>query len=371
MEDIAIIIPAYKPDKKIMMEFINKVKKFFIHIIIINDGSGKEYSDFFENLKKQGIVVLTHYINLGKGRAIKTAFNYVLNNYKDIIGTITADCDGQHYIEDIIKCANRLKQEPDKLIIGTRNFNEKQVPFKSRYGNKITRAIFATFVGIKVTDTQSGLRGFGKDIMKQFLQTAGERYEYETNMLIECKEKNINIEEIPISTIYIQNNSLSHFNVIKDSLMIYKLFIKYIITALSSFILDILLFTLLVNILPQINIGIITKIVIASIIARVISSTYNFLMNSNIVFKNMNKNSIIKYFILATLQMLISAFGVSEIFKLININSSLIKIILDTIIFIVNFIIQREWVFKEGNRNKEIKLALKQKNIKNKIDINF
>ena len=349
MDDIVIIIPAYKPDEQIMLEFIEKVKKHFSNIVVVNDGSGEEYDEFFAKVREQGIAVLKHYVNLGKGRAIKTAFNYVLNNYENLTGVITADCDGQHYIEDIIKCANKLKENPNKLIIGTRNFDEKQVPFKSRFGNKITSRVFGTFVGIKITDTQSGLRAFGKQTMMKFLGIAGERYEYETNMLIECKEKEIEIEEVPISTVYIRNNSLSHFDVLKDSFRIYKLFIKYIISALSSFLLDILLYTFIVKLLPQIDLGVITDIVIASILARIISSIYNFGVNSKVVFKSSNKKSLSKYFILVIIQMFISAFSVSAIFKVTRINSTLIKVIVDTIIFVINFVIQREWVFKKVN----------------------
>lgn len=347
MDDIVIIIPSYKPETEIMMEFIKKVKNNFKNIVVVDDGSGKEYRDFFDNLQNEGIVVLRHYINFGKGRGIKTAFNYVLNNYPNVLGVVTADCDGQHYIEDIIKCAEKLRENPEKLVIGYRNFDEKQVPFRSRFGNKITRTVFNTFVGIKITDTQSGLRAFGKKTMETFLRSAGERYEYETNVLIDCKEKDIEIAEVPISTVYIKNNSGSHFNPIKDSIIIYKLFAKYIISSLSSFIVDILLFTLFVKILPEINLKGITEIFIATIIARIISATYNFIINSKVVFKNQNKNSIIKYFILCIIQMFISAFAVSELFKVLNMDSTLIKVIVDTIIFLINFVIQREWVFKK------------------------
>ena len=347
MDDIVIIIPSYKPNREIMMEFIQKVKSKFKNIIVVDDGSGEEYAKFFEYLQDEGITVLRHYINLGKGRGIKTAFNYVLSNYPNIIGAVTADCDGQHYIEDIIKCAEKLKENPEKLVIGYRNFDEKQVPFRSRFGNKITRGVFNTFVGIKITDTQSGLRAFGRNAMKTFLTTSGERYEYETNMLIDCKEKDIEIAEVPISTVYIRNNEGSHFNPIKDSVIIYKLFAKYIISSLSSFILDILLYTAFVKLLPEFKNNVITEIVVATVIARIISAAYNFVVNSKVVFKNKNKDSLIKYFILSGVQMFISAFAVSKLFELLHINSTLIKVIVDTIIFIVNFVIQREWVFKK------------------------
>lgn len=350
MDDIVIIIPAYKPERTIMMEFIKKVKNKFTKIVVIDDGSGKEYTDFFKELQNNGIVVLKHYINFGKGRGIKTAFNYVLNNYSNITGVVTADCDGQHYVEDIIKCAEKLREDPKKLVIGYRNFDEKQVPFKSRFGNKLTRTIFGAFVGIKIIDTQSGLRAFGTKTMETFLRTTGERYEYETNMLIDCKEKDIQIAEVPISTVYIQNNKGTHFNPIKDSIAIYKIFAKYIISSLSSFMLDIILYAAFIKALPNINLQGITQIVIATIIARIISAAYNFAINSKVVFKNQDRNSIIKYFILCVVQMFVSAFAVSQLFKLLNINSTIIKVVVDTIIFIINFVIQREWVFKKKEK---------------------
>lgn len=348
MDDVAIIIPAYKPDSGIMNKFIKSLKREFSKIVVINDGSGEAYEAFFDSLRKQDIVVLDHSINLGKGRGIKTGFNYVLKAYKDVVGSVTADCDGQHDIKDILACARKLKEDPSKLVIGCRNFDESQVPFKSRYGNKITRFVLSAFVSLKVTDTQSGLRAFGRENMKIFLEVSGERYDYETNMIIECREKDIDIVEIPISTIYIRNNSLSHFDAIKDSLKIYKLFIKYIFASLSSFLIDLGLFIVFVKVFPEIDIGPITEIVIATILARIISSIYNFIINAKVVFRKKHKSSVIKYFILAVTQMLVSAFVVSRLFRMLHISSTILKLIVDTIIFVVNFIIQRDWVFKSN-----------------------
>ena len=346
MKEVVIIIPAYKPDKKIMKDFMLKLTSSFDNIVIVDDGSGEDYRSFFGEFESKGLTVLRNHINLGKGRAMKYAFNYCLNTYENMVGTVTADCDGQHSVEDIKKCAKSLLKNPDSLVIGTRNFDLENVPFKSRYGNKITRSMFSIFVGIKITDTQSGLRAFGVSTMKKFLDIAGERYEYETNMLIACKEKEINIEEVPIKTIYIGQNETSHFNPIKDSILIYKLFIKYIVASLSSFLVDILLFTLILSLLPEINLGIITSIVLASILARIASSIYNFKINEKLVFKNKSKNSLIKYFILVIVQMFVSAFVVSGLFKMTHLNSTVLKIIVDLIIFVINFLIQREWVFK-------------------------
>ncbi len=341
MKDIVILIPAYKPEKEIMLKFLEELTLKFNNILIVDDGSGIEYKDFFNEIEKRGLKVIHHEVNKGKGRAIKTGFDYILKNYNQLLGTITADCDGQHTVEDIEKCAKKLLEYPEDLVVGCRDFNQDNVPNRSKFGNKLTRIIFRIFIGINITDTQSGLRAFGKNLMNIFLKTEGERYEYETNMLIDCKNYDINIQEVTIKTVYINKNQGSHFNPIKDSLKIYKLFFKYILSAVSSFLLDILLFTLFVNIL---NIN--SKIIVATIIARIISAIYNFVINSKLVFKKSTKLSIIKYIILSIIQMLVSGYAVNFIAQYININTTFIKILVDVVIFVANFFIQREWVFK-------------------------
>ena len=340
MKDIFIVIPSLDPDPEIMNNFVMDLKKEFKNILVVNDGSKKIYDKFFSLLEKEDIIVLKHYRNLGKGRGLKTAFNYLLNEYPHIKGVVSADCDGQHTIKDIKKCAEALIKFPDRLILGVRDFDKANVPPKSKFGNKITRNIFKLFVGLDISDTQTGLRGFSKKIMNEFLSTNGERYEYETNMLIECQEKNIKIKEVGIETIYLNSNTNSHFNPLKDSIKIYKLFIKYFLVAFSSFLLDIILFSALFGVL-SIN----SKILAATILARFISSIYNYLVNSNLIFKEMSFKTLMKYYILVIVQMFISGCFVTYLFSLLNTNVIIIKIVVDLLLWIINVVIQREFIF--------------------------
>ena len=346
INDVCLIIPSYNPDKKLFEGFLNKAVKNFSNIIVINDGSKKELLPIFDEFKERFKTVsfIRHNINLGKGRALKTAFNYYLNNFPDCVGIVQADCDGQHSIEDTMACANAMKENPQNLILGTRNFNDKNVPKKSMLGNKITRNVFKIFVGMRITDTQTGLRAMSNDLVKTFLQTKGERFEYETEMLIDCKANNIKITEVPIQTIYIKKNETSKFNPWKDSVIIYKLFGKYIFASISSFIVDIALFNLFL--LLQSNSDFANKILLATVLARILSSLFNFAVNAKMVFKNSSKTSFIKYVALALVQMLISGFAVQALSTVIPWNTTIIKIIVDVLIFIANFIIQREFVFK-------------------------
>ena len=350
IDDVCLIIPAYNPDENLFINFLNKAVNCFSNIIVIDDGSNEENAAVFNKISERypKVTQLKHSVNLGKGRALKTAFNYYLNEYSDCIGIVQADCDGQHDIDDVAECAMALQENKDCLILGARNFDEKDVPKKSKYGNKLTRWIFKLFIGITIKDTQTGLRAIGNDLLKQFISTFGERYEYETNILIDCKTNNIEIKEIPIKTIYIEKNQTSKFNPIKDSLMIYKLFAKYIFSSLSAFVIDIILFSIFINIFTNINLDDKTKILLATISARIISSLYNFKINAKIVFKNMTKSSYIKYAMLVLIQMFVSAFGVTYFSRRIGIDLTGIKVLVDMIIFMVNFVVQREFVFKKN-----------------------
>lgn len=346
MNNVFVVLPTLNPNEKIMNDFLKKLKKEFNNIVVVNDGSDEKYDKYFELLKKDNIIVLKHFINLGKGRGLKTATNYILNNYSKCDVIVTADSDGQHSVQDIKKCAEASLLNPKKYILGVRNFDQSNVPTKSKFGNKITRNVFKIFIGLHITDTQTGLRAMSRWLAPKFLETKGERYEYETNTLIECKTKDIMIKEVPIETIYIDNNSESHFNPVKDSIIIYKLFVKYILASLSSTLLDILLFSFLLTIFNKTTLN--YSIVLSTIIARIISCLYNYKINAKLVFKKINKTSLVKYFILVGVQMFVSAIAVNYLCtNVFSVNPVGIKLVVDLIIFIANFFIQREFVFKK------------------------
>ena len=341
MNDIFVVVPTLNPNIELLDDFLKKLKKDFKNILVYDDGCRDEYDDYFKKLEKDKIIVLHHYINLGKGRAMKDAFNYLLNEYPNLKGVVTADSDGQHSVEDVKKCAKAVIDNPSALVLGCRDFDKENVPARSRFGNKMTRRVLKLFVGVGVSDTQTGLRGLSKEVMMKFMTTAGDRFEYETNQLIDTISKKIPIVEVPIETIYINGNTESHFNPVKDSIAIYKVFIKYIFASLSSFAIDILLFALFNKLIPG---GF--HIIIATIIARIISSTYNYMVNANMVFKNKNKSSFIKYVALVIIQMLVSGIGVTYFAKVFKkISEVLIKLVVDIVIFIANFVIQREFIF--------------------------
>lgn len=346
-ENVAIIIPSLDPDDK-LLKLLNDLYGQYSNIIIVNDGSVEKYDHYFETAKnKYHCKVITHSVNLGKGRAIKSAFNYILTECPDCAAALTVDSDGQHTIEDINNCCKATIENKDTLIMGCRNFTDKNnaIPLRSRFGNIMTHKVLGLLCGISLSDTQTGLRGFSRNLMKEFMTTKGERFEYEMNMILDTKEKDIPMKEVPIQTIYIEDNDTSHFNPLLDSVRIYTVFSKFILSSTASFIVDISLFTLLNSVLS----GLSASIMIASYGARAISSLFNYAVNKNRVFNNKSRNSVtmMKYFMLCVAQITISALLTYTLYHLTAVNATLIKAIIDSLLFFISFNIQRRWVFKK------------------------
>ena len=147
------------------------------------------------------------------------------------------DADGQHLPDDMEKLLMKATAEPMALIVGSRTI-DRNVPWKSRMGNLITRRIFRMKTGVEVSDTQTGLRSFSTRLLDFMLDIEGERYEYEMNVLVTCAKANIPIIEVPIETIYHdKGNSCSHFRKVRDSVRIYRQLLKFSFVSFSSFLL--------------------------------------------------------------------------------------------------------------------------------------
>lgn len=345
MENIVIVIPALEPDEKLLnlLETIRSRQLVEIPIVIVNDGSGIAFEKYFQTAKdKFDCIVIKHEQNFGKGRALKTAMKYVLNNFKKAKGIVTIDSDGQHQYKDMMICVDTFNVHKDALIMGVRNFDGK-IPFKSKFGNLLTRRIMKVITGIKLTDTQTGLRVIPRFFIEQLVNTSGDRFEYEMSMLLEAKKQNVLIVEVPIKTIYIEENQSSHFHALFDSIAIYAVFIRYLFSSVFSFLIDISIFSLIIYFIGESNFQSIT---IASYIARSLSSLFNYVVNNYIVFKNNNSSSFVKYYGLVIIQTLVSSLLVSLIHNvLMDSNPTILKVLIDLLLFVISFYIQKKWVF--------------------------
>ena len=347
--EIPVIIPSYEPDEKLITLLFNLQKEGFACLVVVDDGSGENYRQYFERAEKEfSCHVLHHAVNQGKGRALKTAFNYVLQEFPGAPGCITADSDGQHTPDCILACAQALLANPGALVMGCRCFDKENVPARSEFGNKCTRIVMKYLAGVSVSDTQTGLRGIPASFMRALLDVKGERFEFETNMLMETKSRRIPIVEVPIQTIYIEENKTSHFNPVKDSVRIYMIFGKFLFSSLSSSVGDLLLFSLFCYLLKGRPLQGISYITAATVAARILSAFYNYSLNYKVVFQSRGTlfHTLSRYVLLAVVQMGLSAFLVSSLYPFFGGAEVLVKIPVDVFLFFVSFFIQREFVYR-------------------------
>ena len=342
---VPVVIPSYEPEKCLLKLCSQLYENGIRDVIIIDDGSGEDYRDIFNQIEKTyNYIILRNAVNLGKGRALKHAFNYALNTYPNLIGVITADSDGQHSADDIQDCKNTLLRNPDSFILGCRNFDRKSVPWKSRVGNNFTKLVFKYLCGLKISDTQTGLRAIPKEFMKALLTTPGEKFEYETNMILEGKDK-VNMIEIPIETIYdSKENHHTHFDPLKDSMMIYRIIISYSLAAFFSAIVDFTLFAI-TN-----NLG--TSIWFSTGFARTISSGINFYFNRNKVFKSNGNVAVqfMKYILLVICSGTASAFLITRLLEVFSIQVLIIKGVVEVFLFFLNYYVQSSLIFVSRKR---------------------
>ena len=338
-DNIAVLIPAYKPDRRLNKLVDDLLEAGFKRIVVIDDGGGEAFAPIFADLAGKA-TVLTHPVNRGKGAALKTG----LSEIKKIPGVsvVTADADGQHTPADVAKIADALIAQPDALILGSRD--KKAMPPRSKAGNTITCGVFGLLTGLWLGDTQTGLRGLPASALDVFSTLDGDRYEYEINMLICASERKIPVREVEIETIYIDNNASSHFNAFRDGLKIYKLMFrqagKFVLSSLISSLLDVLLFSLAHYALGWSRVG-------AQVGARVISATANYLLNSRMVFgKKPTNQSFVRYAALALVILGCSCLG-HLVLERIHVPAILAKIIVDGLLYLVSYRVQRSKVFAE------------------------
>lgn len=350
IENMSVIIPSYQPDEKLPEVVRGLTEKGFRDIILVDDGGGADYAPFFEKaLRFPGVTLLTHSENRGKGCALKTAFAYCLRERPACSGVVTVDGDNQHHPDDILACCEKLKERPDHMILGARDFSGREVPLRSRFGNVLTKGVFRFVCGIRITDTQTGLRAIPAALLPAMLEIEGSRYEYETNMLLELKTRGIPCEEVPIRTIYLDENDSSHFNPLKDSIRIYRTIFAFAASSLASSLIDLALFYVCISLLTYMRPDGVWNIVMATAFARVCSSLFNYNMNRRKVFRSGGRNSIMKYYILCALQFAASAGLVSllsALFPAGSLGKTLLKALVDVLLFLVSYQIQREWVFR-------------------------
>lgn len=339
-----IIIPAYRPSSPIVQLTRDLRELGFGRILIVDDGSGPQYKQVFDQASQAGAVVVKHEVNHGKGAALRTGITFAREYWPESRCFVTADADGQHLPADIAHVATESALHPTALVLGCRNFDEPDVPARSRLGNRIASRVFQLDTGVRIADTQTGLRALPLRLCDAALACAGDHYDWEMNVLTSLTHAGCDLWVVPISTVYLNRNEASHFHPIADSARIMAPMLRFAGASLASAAVDLGVFALLGLLL-----GLQGAMAIfgASVVARLVSGVVNFALNRSWSFSATQGRAgtqFARYVTLFVAQMLVSSLLVTLLVQL-GAPAVAAKVVVDGSLFFVSYRIQRSWVF--------------------------
>lgn len=340
-----VVIPAYDPDDK-LVGLVDQLRGTGLErtsaegershplpVVVVDDGS-EGCEEVFSQVEARDIPVIHFEHNRGKGAALKEGLSWAAR--RGFSHAVTADSDGQHTRQAILDVARCAQDNPGFLVLGVRDV--RKMPRRSRLGNTLTRALFAMLYNVRLSDTQTGLRGIPLTHIDSLVALVGDRYEYEMNMLVHAGELFDGILEVPISTVYFENNSGSHFNAIRDGARVYRVLFgsmpRFLIVSLASFALDYSLFSGF-----YLAAGLST--VAATLSARAISATFNYLMNRHWAFRNPGSHyTVARYLALSVAIVSANSLLMHLLVDVMGGPALVMKVFVECFLYLVSFTVQ-------------------------------
>jgi glycosyltransferase involved in cell wall biosynthesis len=341
-----VVIPAYQPGPELVGLVESLLQNHTQDIIVVDDGSSADRKLFFKTIASRSprLTVLRHALNMGKGSALRTAFNHILLHAdEDCVGVVTADADGQHRREDVENVSEALVMNPHDLCLGSRILN-KGVPWRSRVGNAITRWIFRYFTGVSVWDTQTGLRGIPKEFLPELLRVRADGYDFELEMLLRVVRSGRRVREVPIQTIYVDRNAASHFRLLIDSIQVYLVFFRFSILSLVTAVLDFAVFS------ATYYFG--GRLLWSAVTARLVAGLFNFTLSRALIFRSHGRilGEIGRYFSLVFGLLALSFTLMLGMRMAWGTNIYWAKITAEGVLFLASFSLQNTLVFRLRDR---------------------
>ncbi len=339
-----VLIPSFEPDDRLEQIVGDLITQSGLHVVVVDDGSGPEYADHMSAVADLGATVLTHPVNRGKGAALRTGIEHILQAHPGE-SVVCADSDGQHSPVDVLRVAARLDEGDSAMVLGVRRFTGR-VPMRSRVGNGVTARLFRALTGISLGDTQTGLRAYPAATLPWLLTIPGDRFEWELRVLLAAARDHRPIEQVEIATIYLEENASSHFRPLQDSARIYRQLLGFASSSLAGFALDAALLAVLVAL------GV--PLVWSVLAARVVSASANYALNRRWVFgrgetPTPHRIALPRY---AALAGVILVANELLIHALVNVTGSLVvsKLVTELALFSVSFAVQRTVVFARSHQ---------------------
>ncbi|MFN0172089.1 MAG: GtrA family protein, partial [Bryobacteraceae bacterium] len=341
---LVALIPSYRPADA-LAALVGELTKddTFGAVVVVDDGSGPEFADVFDSVAGMPRVrLLRHAVNLGKGAALKMGINAILCETPDCSGVVTADADGQHAVEDILETGRTLLSNPAALVLGSRRFS-RDVPWRSRVGNRVTKGLFRILNGRVVSDTQTGLRGLPVRLLPKLLEIQSNRYEFELDALMMAIQLRIPFIEIPIQTLYFESNRGSHFSPLFDSARIYFVLTRFSVASLLTALLDNTVFLLAYRWKGN--------VAASQVSGRMVAMVFNYVAVRNAVFLSDRDHArtIPRYVALVAGSGFASYWILIALRDTLGIPTMYAKILAEGLLFLANFALQRDVVFaREG-----------------------
>jgi glycosyltransferase involved in cell wall biosynthesis len=214
---ICLLIPAYN-EARTIGQVVSEARKVIEHVVVVDDGSRDDTARIAED---SGAVVIKHPVNRGKGAALRTGFQHVMDHGYDAL--ITMDSDGQHDVNDIPAFLEAFSKTGSGIIIGSRMQDISTMPAIRKFTNKFTSFVGSLLTHQNIKDSQSGFRLISSDVLRAVeLETTG--YEMESEILIKASRAGFRITSVPIKTIYGQE--VSKINPVVDTCRFFRLLFR-------------------------------------------------------------------------------------------------------------------------------------------------
>jgi UDP-N-acetylglucosamine---dolichyl-phosphate N-acetylglucosaminyltransferase len=216
---IFVILPAYNEEKTIA-NVMDDLMEMGFEVLVVDDGSKDNTYNIANNIiqeNKHGFIC-KHLLNRGLGAALRTGIEASLMEDPDVI--VTFDADGQHDPQDILNVSKPIINGDADVVVGKRNFRE--MPWSKKFGNQIMNVITLIFYGIKVNDSQSGLRAFNRKAAESIMINARD-YGVSSEIVGEVKRHNLRLKEVMIKTIYTEYSMTKGTNLVEGLKILSKL----------------------------------------------------------------------------------------------------------------------------------------------------
>lgn len=206
-----IVIPTFN-NAKTLSNLLLDLSILSDRLIVVNDGSTDETSEVLGQYENTGIIQFEK--NRGKGAALKAGFREAVKQGYD--RAITMDSDSQHSPEDLKNFLDALVEQPDALIVGSRDLEAENMPGKNTFGNRFSNFWFVVETGKKLPDTQSGYRLYPLHKMRG-MKFYGGKYEFEFEVLVRLSWRGIPVIPVTVSVYYPPDGErISHFRPFRD-----------------------------------------------------------------------------------------------------------------------------------------------------------